>query len=433
MGNNSQPSSTSSVLKFILFALLMLGASSCSLSETMLIQTDMVFPIIENVALSETGMDVWDDEVISETSKSGRSENRKPERYEPFEPVRSESFELVKWEPSKRPKPELYELLKLESVVKSGTPKLITPKMPKRFRPADSHLQLPVADLLPTDILPADILPTDVLPTDVLPADVLPADVLPTDVLPVDVDVLPADPLEEETNWGDVTDEPFYAKYSKILGINLDGTENKGLLRAIVDWLGTPFKWGGCSKKGVDCSCFVQSIYEEVYGIKISRTSRSIFRNDLNSVGKQKLEEGDILSFKMEGDVISHIGIYLKENKFAHVSRKKGVKLNHVTQPYYRKRFFSAGRVKNRPDYYIAKNATSEEAAEPAALSGNVKLNRPPELAEPSGNVKLNMPPELAPSGNVKLNTLVIQDSVDRTDTRVSKLLCPTEIQRLFS
>ena len=156
---------------------------------------------------------------------------------------------------------------------------------------------------------------------------------------------------------GNSADLQFYSRYSKRLGVCLDGTENKELIMAIDDWMGAPFKWGGCSKYGVDCSCFVKLVYEDVYGIVLNRTSRSIFYNDLVPVKKQALQEGDILSFKMKGDIISHIGIYLKDNKFVHVSRSKGVMISNINRRYYRTRFFSAGRVTEGLDILMASSS----------------------------------------------------------------------------
>lgn len=176
----------------------------------------------------------------------------------------------------------------------------------------------------------------------------------------------------------DSADLQFYSRYSKRLGIRLDGTENKELIMAIDDWMGAPFKWGGCSKSGVDCSCFVKLVYEDVYGIVLNRTSRSIFYNDLVPVKKQALQEGDILSFKMKGDVISHIGIYLKDNKFVHVSRSKGVMISNINRRYYRTRFFSAGRVTEGLDVLMASSS-------------------------------------LHPSGRIRLAKLVILESADQT------------------
>lgn len=139
-------------------------------------------------------------------------------------------------------------------------------------------------------------------------------------------------------------DLQFYSKYSKKLGINFEGSENKQLIMAVDEWLGTRYRWGGCSKYGTDCSCLVKTIYKDVYGIELSRSSASIFYNDLKPVKKEDLQEGDLLFFKIRRNRISHVGLYLKDNKFAHASLHRGVVIDDLTKKYYRKRFFSGGR-----------------------------------------------------------------------------------------
>ncbi len=174
--------------------------------------------------------------------------------------------------------------------------------------------------------------------------------------LPLDCKDIPPFSGEDTGNTGE--DAAFYAEYSKKLGIRLDGTENKRLIMAAVRWMGAPYKWGGCLKSGVDCSCLVKLIYKEVYGINLNRTSVNIVNKNISPVTKAGLKEGDIVSFKRSNDSrISHIGIYLKNNKFIHVSRKKGVMISDLGKRYYRTWFFSAGRSPEKSDKkpYIAK------------------------------------------------------------------------------
>ncbi|GBC60151.1 glycoside hydrolase [Desulfonema ishimotonii] len=141
----------------------------------------------------------------------------------------------------------------------------------------------------------------------------------------------------------------FYEEYSKRLGIKLDGTENRQLLLAIDDWLRTPYRFGGCSKRGIDCSCLVKTIYEDVYGIELTRTTRTIYKNiryrNLIPVrDKKALREGDIICFRMRGRRVSHVGIYIKDNKFLHASLSKGVTIADLNKKYFKRRFVTGGR-----------------------------------------------------------------------------------------
>lgn len=163
----------------------------------------------------------------------------------------------------------------------------------------------------------------------------------------------------------------FYSEYSKKLGIVLNGTENIQLIMAVDEWLGTPFKWGGCSKYGIDCSCLVQSIYKNVYGIKLNRTTVGMFTDELIPVDKENLKEGDLIFFKIRNNRISHVGIYLKDNKFVHSTLTKGVMINDLDQNYYRKRFLAAGRVTDNLNHMAKLSYHFENKQEPNIASIN--------------------------------------------------------------
>lgn len=159
--------------------------------------------------------------------------------------------------------------------------------------------------------------------------------------------------IEDENSGED--DRQIYYNYSKRLGIELEGTENKALLAAIEEWLGTRYKMGGCSKSGVDCSCFVKAVYQKAYDAELGRSSADMFQSNLSPVRLDDLREGDLLFFKTKGGRIFHVGIYLKHNKFAHVSRLKGVKVSSLD--FFRKTLSSARRLKNK-DQMISKRLT---------------------------------------------------------------------------
>ncbi len=163
---------------------------------------------------------------------------------------------------------------------------------------------------------------------------------------------------------------PFFSKYSKKLGISLDGTENTQLIMAVDEWLGTPFQWGGCSKYGIDCSCLVQSIYKNVYGIELNRTTIGMFTTNLVPVEKDDLQEGDLIFFKIKDNRISHVGIYLKDNKFIHSTLTKGVMINDLDQNYYRKRFLSGRRVTDALQH-VTKLSPTEKKQNPSVVSFN--------------------------------------------------------------
>lgn len=134
--------------------------------------------------------------------------------------------------------------------------------------------------------------------------------------------------------------------YSKQLGINLNGSENPELIETISDWLGTPHKMGGYSKKGVDCSGLANIIYKDVYKKSLNRSSADIYKQ-CTKIDKANLIEGDLVFFKIKKKKISHVGIYIKDNKFVHATIAKGVIISDLNEEYYKKYFVSGGRIKD--------------------------------------------------------------------------------------
>jgi murein DD-endopeptidase / murein LD-carboxypeptidase len=137
----------------------------------------------------------------------------------------------------------------------------------------------------------------------------------------------------------------FYKKYSKILGVELTGLEDKKLIEEVAGWIGTPYVYGGESKTGTDCSGMVQTIYKDVYNIKLYRTAADIVKN-CNLVKKKELKTGDLVFFKINNTKVSHVGIYIGHDKFIHAS-SKGVMVNGLSEKYYTKYFYSGGRIKD--------------------------------------------------------------------------------------
>jgi lipoprotein Spr/probable lipoprotein NlpC len=142
-------------------------------------------------------------------------------------------------------------------------------------------------------------------------------------------------------------DSLAYHYYAQTLGVDLAFTENKDLLRTVTDWIGTPYRYGSNSKKGTDCSGFVTRVFQEVYGVTLKRSSRSMFAN-VKHVNKDAMEAGDLVFFRRgPGQPIYHVGIYLKDGKFAHSACNGGVMVSSLKQPYYQRNFYAAGRVEN--------------------------------------------------------------------------------------
>jgi len=139
-------------------------------------------------------------------------------------------------------------------------------------------------------------------------------------------------------------DSLAYGYYGQTLGVHLAQTENKSLLQTITDWIGTPYSYGASSRRGTDCSGFVSQVFHKVYGITLKRSSRSMF-STVQHVAKDEMKAGDLVFFSHGRGNIYHVGIYLKDGKFAHSACNGGVMVSSLNQPYYHRNFYAAGRV----------------------------------------------------------------------------------------
>jgi len=132
-------------------------------------------------------------------------------------------------------------------------------------------------------------------------------------------------------------------KYSELLNTDVEQVKNIPLYQSIDEWYGVPYKLGGTTKNGIDCSAFVQTIFVSAFGITVPRTARDQY-NSTRHISQTELKEGDLLFFNTRGGV-SHVGIYLQNNKFVHAS-VSGVTISDMFEPYYLKHLVGAGRIK---------------------------------------------------------------------------------------
>ena len=131
---------------------------------------------------------------------------------------------------------------------------------------------------------------------------------------------------------------PFIAEQNK--------KRKDNLIKEIDSWLGVPYKYGGKDKSGTDCSGMVFSIYNNVYGFSLNRSSYDIIQNVIK-VPIEEAKFGDLVFFKIYKNRVSHVGIYLGDKKFIHASTQLGVRIDSLEMPYYRDRFYMAGRIKD--------------------------------------------------------------------------------------
>lgn len=144
------------------------------------------------------------------------------------------------------------------------------------------------------------------------------------------------------------------------------GSLIESLYKEAVAWLKTPYRYGGKSRKGIDCSGFTGTIYENVFGIKLNRSSRDIAAQDVKELKRDELKPGDLVFFgtsrKKKG--VSHVGIFLGNDHFVHASTHKGVIISSLDEPYYKRTFLKGGEVKDIDPDLLEKSFFSPDLLE---------------------------------------------------------------------
>lgn len=136
----------------------------------------------------------------------------------------------------------------------------------------------------------------------------------------------------------------LHYKYAVLLEEEVESLPNLALLRAADAWYGVPYRYGGNGRTGIDCSAFTMAVYLTAYGVQLPRVSRDQYKL-CRKISTTELNAGDLLFFRTSGRGVSHVGIYLGNNKFIHASTSQGVTVSDLYDPYFLKRFIGAGRL----------------------------------------------------------------------------------------
>lgn len=129
--------------------------------------------------------------------------------------------------------------------------------------------------------------------------------------------------------------------------LNADNsTLKEKMLMDIIKYLNTPYKYGGNSSDGIDCSAFTQTVYNDVLSIELNRSARDQFNQGERIENQEDLKFGDLVFFNTRRRVKpGHVGIYIGDNLFAHASAKNGVIVSSLDQDYYSHRFMGGRRI----------------------------------------------------------------------------------------
>jgi lipoprotein Spr len=131
-------------------------------------------------------------------------------------------------------------------------------------------------------------------------------------------------------------------KYALLLDVEVEQAINLNLFKLLDEWMGTRYRLGGTSKEGIDCSAFMQTLFLSLYGITLPRTAREQY-DFSRKISRTELKEGDLVFFNTIGGV-SHVGMYLQNNKFVHASTG-GVTISDLYDEYWSRKFIGVGRV----------------------------------------------------------------------------------------
>lgn len=142
-------------------------------------------------------------------------------------------------------------------------------------------------------------------------------------------------------------------KYAVLLNTPAEEIRDTKMFEFIDDWYGTPYRLGGTTKKGIDCSAFTQFLFAGVYGLSIPRTAREQY-SQTNRISRTELKEGDLIFFNTRGG-ISHVGVYLQNNKFVHASTSGGVMISDIFEDYWARKFVGVGRLKSSESVVLSR------------------------------------------------------------------------------
>ncbi len=132
--------------------------------------------------------------------------------------------------------------------------------------------------------------------------------------------------------------------FSQIMGVAVSASANTKLYQFIYEWIGTPYRLGGKTKKGVDCSQFAYELYNQVFNTTLGHSSRNIY-TQVDPIKKDELKPGDLVFFKIRSRNITHVGVYIGDDKFAHASSSRGVMISNLNEAYWKRYYYNGGRM----------------------------------------------------------------------------------------
>jgi cell wall-associated NlpC family hydrolase len=123
-------------------------------------------------------------------------------------------------------------------------------------------------------------------------------------------------------------------------------TKKELMIMEIIKYMNTPYKYGGNSLNGIDCSAFTQSVYRDALLINLNRSARDQYQQGIPIEDRNDLKFGDLVFFNTRRRVKpGHVGIYIGDKIFVHASSKQGVTTSSLDHEYYSKKYMGARRI----------------------------------------------------------------------------------------
>jgi len=123
------------------------------------------------------------------------------------------------------------------------------------------------------------------------------------------------------------------------------GDQRQRLIETAKIYVGTPYRYGGRSAGGLDCSGFVSRVYAEALNMRLPRTTRDMF-NISFQIKSTEARPGDLVFFRTGGTRIDHVGMMINRYEFIHASSSNGVIISDFKDDYYRQRFSGVRRLR---------------------------------------------------------------------------------------
>ncbi|HWK23746.1 MAG TPA: NlpC/P60 family protein [Ureibacillus sp.] len=171
---------------------------------------------------------------------------------------------------------------------------------------------------------------------------------------------------------------PIFASFmvlSSIPAMNVDAASPSDVLSTAKKYIDVPYKSGGTTASGFDCSGFTSKVFSEL-GITLSRTSAGQY-NQGTAVSKSNLQVGDLVFFNTSGKGVSHVAIYIGNGQMIGAESSEGVTISSINDPYYwGKRYVGAKRVASFEEEQVAAAVQNTAEVKNAGINFDIYASR---------------------------------------------------------